>query len=718
MSRWLKGMYFIVLLCVAAFFIYRAQDDNVYTFSGDTFTYNEETSTLLGPYVSLWGGDYTIQLKYQSESDRMMTISTDRNISEDVLLDEGENLYERQVSTGRTDLFRLAIPNCGADDVIVNCFTVSSDRLLFTDNYFFAIMVIFLGSGLFLIVNSKKWKVISREQKVIGFILIAVTIFACYPFFTTEFVEGWDTWGHLLRLESVKDALYQKQIPVSVFPNNCNGFGQLGAMYPLLLLYPFGVLRGLHISLIVCYKLMFMTATAASVLTMYYSMKTIIKSDYAALIAASLYCIAPYRMEDIYCRHALGEILAMIFVPLVIAGLYHIFVGDSKKYWPLLVFGYSGVMQSHIISFVLAAFMSLLIGLLFMKRLTDKARLMNLMKALGLTILLNIWYIVPFITHLFYGTSNGVISNSDFAGDATKFAELLSKVRYGAGGEQGIIGMIGIACILCIVICMFSIMRNDHQAVNDKFIFTIFVVSVVFVFMVTTYFPWNVITQFKLASNILGMIQFPFRLLVIAIPILYMVLGYALERVRIAKKYKYIIFVLLFSITVLGIKDYMYETWKGTGEKNKMTGGITNIAIPENYPQGADEASCQNESWYPYSYEMNIANFYRYGSIMTFDYVTPNDGEYVDFPRYYFIGYSAKVIGGELSKNTQLLTEQGAEYRIRVHLPKSEQGTSVKINYTGTWYFKIAYSISVTTLLFCIYFFLYKKRIAVSGKRG
>ena len=660
--------------------------------------------------MSLWSGNYTIRLEYETESNPSLMISKDRGVSEEVSLNADEKVFEKNFSTGRTDLFRLSIPNVNAGEIVVERFSISSDQPLYMDTYFFALLLLMSGICLFVFLNSKRWSIFSREQKVISLILVGITIFACYPLFTKEFVEGWDTWGHLLRLESVKDAFYQRQIPVSIFPNNCNGFGQLGAMYPLLPLYPFGVLRGLHVSLIVCYKFIYLTATIATVAAMYYSMKTIIKSDYAALVSTALYCIAPYRMEDIYCRHALGETLAMIFIPLIIAGIYHIFVGNEKKYWFLLVLGYSGVMQSHIISFVLVILMSITIGLFFIGRLSEKNRLYCLLKAIGLSILLNIWYIIPFITHLIYGTNSAAIFSENFAKKATTLSQLTSIVRFGADGELGIVGAIGIICIVCATISLFLLRRGKEQTVSDKFVKTLFLLAGFFIFMITAYFPWSFLMHFVPIAKLCGMIQFPFRILVIAVPLLYMTLGYAIAKTEVFMKYRYYIFLVFMLITFLGVNEYMFHTWKGVSEKCEVTGGITTIAIPENYPKGTDEGSCQNESWYPYSYEMNIQQYEKQGTKIRLFYSTTKEEDYIDVPLYYFIGYTAKVTGGEIPAGTRLRVEQGAEYRVRVYLPKSESGTEIVINYTGLWFFYLGYAISALTVLGVFLSLLQKKK--------
>lgn len=63
-----------------------------------------------------------------------------------------------------------------------------------------------------------------------------------------------------------------------------------------------------------------------------------------------LYTFATYRLTNLYYRAALGESLAMVFLPLLLWGTYEIFYGQEKK-WFLMVLGVTGVLESHVLSF-------------------------------------------------------------------------------------------------------------------------------------------------------------------------------------------------------------------------------------------------------------------------------------------------------------------------------------------------------------------------------
>ena len=69
---------------------------------------------------------------------------------------------------------------------------------------------------------------------------------------------------------------------------------------------------------------------------MYWFVNKLIKSKEVGALAAILYMLMPYHLNDIYIRNALGEFLSYIFIPLVFLGLYKIFQKE-KGIWILYV---------------------------------------------------------------------------------------------------------------------------------------------------------------------------------------------------------------------------------------------------------------------------------------------------------------------------------------------------------------------------------------------
>ena len=56
-----------------------------------------------------------------------------------------------------------------------------------------------------------------------------------------------------------------------------------------------------------------------------------------------------YRTADAFARFALGEFLGMVFLPLIIYGLYAVMYGKEKD-WPYLALGLGKVIFSHNLS--------------------------------------------------------------------------------------------------------------------------------------------------------------------------------------------------------------------------------------------------------------------------------------------------------------------------------------------------------------------------------
>ncbi len=119
-------------------------------------------------------------------------------------------------------------------------------------------------------------------------------------------------------------------------------------------------------------------------------------------MAALLYTCCPYRYTSIYARGAVGEALAMIFLPLLIAGLYHVLAGQRRKWW-MLAIGMTGLLQTHILSMMFGVMLCAIAGILFISRVWREKRFFEIGKAALMTVLLNLWFLVPFVFYFIRG---------------------------------------------------------------------------------------------------------------------------------------------------------------------------------------------------------------------------------------------------------------------------------------------------------------------------
>lgn len=67
----------------------------------------------------------------------------------------------------------------------------------------------------------------------------------------------------------------------------------------------------------------------------FYAIRNITRSERSAWIMSILYTFATYRLTNLYYRAALGESLAMVFLPLLLWGAYEVFTEKKENgiYW-------------------------------------------------------------------------------------------------------------------------------------------------------------------------------------------------------------------------------------------------------------------------------------------------------------------------------------------------------------------------------------------------
>lgn len=181
-------------------------------------------------------------------------------------------------------------------------------------------------------------------------------------------------------------------------------------MYSDVFLYPAAVLRILGFSLQTSYKVYVASITAATVGITFYALRKMFRSDCAALLGTALYTLSFYRLTNVFVRAAVGEYTAMAFLPLVVYGLWRIYrqsPADGKKAepwcWLPFALGFTGLLQSHLLTTELAVFFTAAFCLLYFKKTFTRPVLPALYKAAGAAIVWNLWFMVPLLQYMVQG---------------------------------------------------------------------------------------------------------------------------------------------------------------------------------------------------------------------------------------------------------------------------------------------------------------------------
>ena len=454
----------------------------------------------------------------------------------------------------------------------------------------------------------------------------------------------------------------------------------------------------------------------ATALIMYYSAKGMSKSKYVGLIASIIYTLSTWRVMNLYYRAAIGEALAMVFFPLVIYGLYCLLKGDKKKWW-VLALGCTGVYQSHVISTVFVVITIIAAVLMFIKNFISDRRWLGFFKAGVLTVLLNLWYLVSFITY-YFGLDMAIRhtkENTEFFSNAIFPTQLFNIFNTNFGYSQLLDkGMrsdmslsLGVGVTICLVIGIaYFIFRKKKEIKNESFVFGIFAFGVLLLFMATTLFPWELLQQNKLINMFAGTVRMPWRFLSLASPIFCIAAAIIIGAVSKSDMSKRIVIMVTCFVCTITFVSWgtAYTTQldpalkKGYAVSTSGAVGLDN----EYYVVGTNADRLTAEK-YETSDGVKVDSYYKSGTNIEAEVSGAKNGSYIEVPLLYYPGYSAKDNNGN-----KLETEDGTNHVLRINL---QNGTdTVKIKYSGLWSFKLADAVTILTLLGMAALWFYHKR--------
>ena len=163
-----------------------------------------------------------------------------------------------------------------------------------------------------------------KNKKIILDILIIVfiAVFISLPLLSKNIdILRDDGIQHIIRARETGEAIKNFESS-KILVNLCNNFGySWDLFYGNFTSFMAGIIYIIINSEIIAFKITLFLLLLLSGISMYVSMKSIFKNNAMSLIASIIYMTAPYHLNDMYLRYAVGEFAAFIFIPLVFAGL-------------------------------------------------------------------------------------------------------------------------------------------------------------------------------------------------------------------------------------------------------------------------------------------------------------------------------------------------------------------------------------------------------------
>lgn len=438
MRKWLteNRVLALVLIEVVAFILYTTYvfgtysaqelvfDDNDMqvmnidrTVSSGTYldTSYESAKAVVSPAVSLDKGIYYITADYRGKGIMKAGLiynetrkGEERVDDNEIILSPEESLFSYRVKIRDNSPVRFKIrltPEAEEGDYVqLLNLRMTSTRL--TCVYFV------FGRGIFLILVDlllfgyfRYYRTFSLKQRIICIVLVLTAFFAGLPLSQFGLISGNDLTFHLQRIEGVYQGLLSGQFPVRIQPGWLDGNGYAASIfYGDIFLYFPAILRMVGFTVQEAYKLYVRAINLATVLISFYAFRKMARDDVAAMTGVVLYTGSISRLSRLYTA-VVGTYSGMMFYPLIVAGFYLIFTEDIKdkaykRLWILLTVGFSGLLMTHMLSCLMVGMFSLIVCLTMIRRVLRKETLIELSKAVLISGLLNLWYLIPFFQYM------------------------------------------------------------------------------------------------------------------------------------------------------------------------------------------------------------------------------------------------------------------------------------------------------------------------------
>lgn len=374
----------------------------------------------------------------------------------------------------------------------------------------------------------------------IFFVLIAI-IFTMVFAKTGSIVMGDDALWHLNRISEFINAIHNHNDIINLY--SFASFANVGSavqnFYPNILLFPFAIFFYFTHSLVMSFYLGVILFTYLTLSIGYYCFKNFSGKISASLLFTILYTFSNYRLTNIFIRFAVGEWIAMTFFPIVILGLYKLFVTKQKIGSYLLAAGIGLILYSHVLSGFIAIGLVILTWLisLVVDYKNWRQATINCIKS-GILVLI---VALPLFSNLI--KLKGYIVTPTAHQLVQGSIPIKQLIDYNWHNYIGI--DTGFVSIVIIIGFVFLVKRAPKIYVYA------YILMLVSIFVTTNLFPWAIFQKTPIT-----IIQFPSRFLVIANIFIAITGAYVFENVLVVfKRYHWWgLFIILAAILSVNLR--------------------------------------------------------------------------------------------------------------------------------------------------------------------
>lgn len=535
---------------------------------------------------------------------------------------------------------------------------------------------------------------LTRENMApVLFIALAVLIGSA-PALKTTFVIGHDGTYHMARLLNLADGLKNGQFPVRMGGFAYDGYGGvMSVFYPDTFLYPFALMILGGASAVYVCNVFSVALNIGAALSMYAAAKRLFEKRWAATGASILYTLASYRVVNVFTRVAFGEALAMVFLPLFLVNLYDVACGDARR-WKGLALSAACIFCSHMITTLLCAVLAAGFCLLHIRKIILQKRLLPLVKAVLVCLLLCLYRIGPLVMYSMQG-----LGADDLFRNITDFSVELGQVLMMNAGSitretnnpqvMDFSVEIGLPLMIGAALALYAALQKEERGKSEWAALKLVAGGALMTIAATDFFPWGAVSL--LTQGQVGYIQFTWRLLILATPMLALAGGYGL--CEFGGKRQDAAAVAALSMAVICVMPIFSSEIQNPiyVEKGVIISPFMGRSFPEyTYSDTTDFLAIRKRSVEIVG-DAEMADYEKRSTAITAQ-VSARTESRITFPLFDYDGFRATVDGREIA------VERGSNNRVSVVLPAGTSG-ALKIWFAGKGWWRVGDAVSAAALI-------------------
>ncbi|MDO4187810.1 MAG: hypothetical protein Q4D29_02360 [Lachnospiraceae bacterium] len=638
------------------------------------------------PFILLNKGSYSIGITYYSEGNNLAYIQAGDSVYEEILLPAGEqSVFHEFVLDQPVEDARIKIAYSGASEIVIKTVIIAASKPIVTDWIFVFIIITAIVLAFVILIKLYLCGKIEKKQLLEMAMVVIVAILSIpYLELVSEGIYwGTDTNVQNVRIEGIKDALIGGQFPAIIAPMMCNGHGSvMPIMYPSLFIYPFVFLRLLGVSPVMVYKIAHIVINIFICTACYFCVKKITASEKASSIALVAFAFSKYHLEMVGIRDwTYGMGISLIFVFIVIIGVYEIFEGNRKS-WIYLTVGMWGVINSHILSAIFSAFIVAVMLIVYWKKTVSEGRLVYFVYAVLASVPACLYRIYTFLDVFIHNKLNTDVLNRH------NYDSWLYSIEKYFTDPVSVLSV----CIAIIAIFVGFIFKNELGE-KRRFFLTIMGIDLACILAVSDMKIWHNLLKTRLFDLVFGYIQYPDRMFQIIVPFTAILIGIMVERIKIriesretekVRISRALLGVIVAMICITSVWAYIAEITvmkdKEKAFSDRIIGDVISFPGMTDYiPDGENHDSYSSGKTPYYSNEsitINSETYKKNGINISCDVINSEGDNYIDFPLFFYNGYVCEDnLGNEYKVGL------GEKHRLRVYFEKSSEPIHVNIKF-------------------------------------